>query len=210
MIKSILCAAAFSALAFGASAATITNGDFETGDLSGWTVGTTSNGETGVSGVSIFDTGGFGASDAASFRVGQIDFDRRVNEGITLSQTISILSEGVYSFAAEVAALGGSSRNSSGGVFELLVDDTLLDIFDTESLLAGDVERDTLVGEIFLGTGPVDLTIRITRPFLQTANTPTQYVDNVTVSNLSTVPLPAGLPLLAIGLGSLVWIRRKS
>lgn len=207
MIRTFLCAVAFSAAALSASAATITNGDFETGDLSGWSVGSTANGETAYSGVDAFDTGGNGASDAASFRIGQIDFDPGVNEGITLSQTISIMSAGTYSFAAEVAVFGGRFTNLSGGIFELIVGGNVLDVFDAARVNSRSTERDLLEGEVALAVGDVDLTIRIMRPFIQTSDTPLQYVDNVTIS---PVPLPAGLPLLAFGLGSLALVRRKS
>lgn len=209
MFKTFLCAAAFSALTFSASAATVTNGDFETGDFTGWVVGATGNGETAFSEVGPFDASGDGISDAATFRVGQVDFDAGVFEGITLTQTLSILTAGTYSFAADVAAMGGSTFNQSGGLFELFIGGTLIDSFDVGRISLRSVVRETLEGELFLDTGDTDLAIRIARPFLQAESTPTQFVDNVTAERLTPVPLPAGLPLLVIAFGSLVVIRRN-
>src|SRR5437588_11523833 len=57
-----------------ASAAIVTNGDFETGNLTGWTTFTTAGGTANAGSaptVSSFDTTGSGASNAAQFNVGQ-------------------------------------------------------------------------------------------------------------------------------------------
>ena len=117
------------------------------------------------------------------------------------------MSAGTYSFAAEVAVFGGRFTNLSGGIFELIVGGNVLDVFDAARVNSRSTERDLLEGEVALAVGDVDLTIRIMRPFIQTSDTPLQYVDNVTIS---PVPLPAGLPLLAFGLGSLALVRRNS
>jgi hypothetical protein len=75
----------------------ITNGDFQTGTLAGWTVFTTSNGSdgAGLPNVVSFNTTGGGASDAAQFNVGEINFDR-TPQGGGLSQTIIAPVSGSY------------------------------------------------------------------------------------------------------------------
>ena len=71
--KSVFLAACVAALAVTlvASAAPVPNGDFETGDLTGWTTFTTTNGTIGTPAVVPFDTTGSGASNAAEFNVGR-------------------------------------------------------------------------------------------------------------------------------------------
>jgi hypothetical protein len=71
--RTVFLAACVAALAVTlvASAAPVVNGDFETGDLTGWTTFTTANGTIGTPAVVSFDTTGTGASNAAKFNVGR-------------------------------------------------------------------------------------------------------------------------------------------
>src|SRR5271154_4151690 len=60
-----------------ALADTITKGNFDTGNLEGWTTFTTANGSVGAGlpNVTPFNTTGSGISDAAHFNVGEVNFD---------------------------------------------------------------------------------------------------------------------------------------
>src|SRR5215469_11867190 len=67
----------------------ISNGNFATGDLTGWTPFVTANGTNG-SGLPVvvsFDTTGTGASNSAQFNVGEADFPVGVQQGGGISQT---------------------------------------------------------------------------------------------------------------------------
>lgn len=76
------------------SQTSLVNGDFETGDLSGWTVFTTGNGTVGGPAypkVVPFDTDNDGtASNSAQFLVGQVIFDPDEPEGGGIYQVVSL------------------------------------------------------------------------------------------------------------------------
>jgi hypothetical protein len=171
----------------GASLNSVRNGDFQTGSLAPWVPFTTSsNGTNGTAlpDVQSFDTTGFGASLAAHFNVGEVNFTG-VNEGGGISQ--SFAGRGSYRFSADVAVLPPVS-NQSCGVFELQVDGGQVDYWDSGSsntggCAGGVVYRHTLQGSVsFLTGGYHTVSIEIWRPFIsQIGSTPDQYVDNISV-----------------------------
>ena len=67
----------------------LTNGDFKSGTLSGWTTFVTGNGTIGTPAVVSFDTTGSGASNAAQFDVGQVTHNFPVYEGGGIYQSVS-------------------------------------------------------------------------------------------------------------------------
>lgn len=210
MIKSFGKPLAFAALvlslALPASAATLNNGDFDSGTLDGWTVGSV-NGGSEFSVVSGFDTTGAGASDAAHFNVGRSGSG---SGGIALSQSVTISTAGTHTVSVDVAALGGSQYNNlSGGIFRLIVGGTLVDSIDFGFITANDVERATLGGEVDLAVGLADFTIEVLRPYIFSENTPNQYVDNAMITGPAPVPLPASMPLLLAAIGGIAVMRRK-
>src|ERR1051325_10193649 len=81
----------------------VTNGNFSTGDLSGWNIFTTSNGtaNAGVSpDIQSFDVTGSGVSLAARFNVGQVQ--PGINyEGGGIYQDIIFGSTGLASFSVD-------------------------------------------------------------------------------------------------------------
>src|SRR5579872_1663773 len=88
----------------------IYNGDFETGDLSGWTTFSTPNGSLGPSGlpaVTQFDVPGMGTlSDAAQFQVGEVAYNQATGhtaQGGGIYQTFNV-SAGQYIISADFAA----------------------------------------------------------------------------------------------------------
>ena len=166
----------------------LTNGDFETGDLSGWTAYTTSNGSLGppgYPGVVVFDTDDDGtATYSAQFQVGQVSYDSNVPAGGGIYQTLS-LEAGEYTISVEAMASswgGPGIRNDSAGIFELMVDGAVVARHDFGSINADSTEYGTLSANVsFASSGSHEVRIEITRVYIQTGDTPLQYVDNVTV-----------------------------
>lgn len=182
-----------------AHASLLTNGDFSSG-LTGWTPYTTSNGTIGSPAVINFDVTGLGSNPAAQLEVGEVDFTN-VQSGGGLSQ-IFTGPAGDYSLSFDFASENQFllSGNASGGLFSLILDDTILNSFDTDFISAGATERGSLSGFLAgVAAGTHEIKIQATRPFI-TGDTPFQYFDNVVVSASNTsAPVPGPLPLLGVG-----------
>ena len=176
----------------------LVNGDFETGDLSGWTVFSTANGTVGWAGFPVvldFDMNGDGAtSKSVGFKVGQ-----QVFKGIDASPegggiyTMLTVEPGRLTVTAEIAASYASQRhrrNLSAGIFELMLDDAVLDSHDFGPISAGTTERATLSGSKAIAGGAHALRLRIRRPAITTMHSPApfQFVDNI---KLTFTPLPS-------------------
>jgi hypothetical protein len=204
------------ALAAGvASAAAIVNGNFETGDLTGWTVFTTANGTngSGLPSVTSFDTTGSGASNAASFQVGQLTFPGGL-EGGGIFQNVA-LNAGSVSIHVDFAAFHPSagSSNMEAGQFELLLNGIVV----ASSQLGSIGELATLRGSFdAVGTataGSNEIRIQVTRPFTNSTGTPLQYLDNISVDQAADpaeAPEPATWAVSVCGLIALVAGRRRT
>jgi hypothetical protein len=193
-------AAAFTASA--ALAAGVSNGDFATGDLTGWTTFTTANGAlgNGLPVVAPFDTTGAGASNAAEFNVGQAVFAGSGNtdpQGGGIYQAVTTAS-GLFTISADTAAVNRNAvlPNSSCGLFELMLDGNVVASHDYGICGPGATLRFTLTATgLSLTAGAHEIRVRITRPFISFAGTavsvgsPLEYVDNVTLSPLSISPV---------------------
>jgi len=197
--------AALVCLAVTAQADVITNGDFETGDLSGWTVRPTANGQSPTQDVIMYDIDGpgpLGDSLAARFRVGEIQHIPQW-EGIELVQDVSLAGGTPYAFDADVSAWNNQSGgNFDGGRFELILDGGVLDMWNAGFINPG--ER--LYGHVSAtytpgASGTYEIGLRITRPW-----TPPSGIYQL-VDNFTGIPEPATLTLLA--LGGLAALRRR-
>jgi len=143
------------------------NGDFETGDLTGWTLFTTFNGTIGSDSlphVVSFDTNNDGlATESARFRVGKVVSGVGDGEGGGLFQQVE-LSSGDLTIEADIASFNISGANGSGGYFELLLDGVVVDVHDF-----GFIERDTTEYSMLsslsaITAGTHEIRIRMTRP----------------------------------------------
>jgi hypothetical protein len=187
----------------------VMNGDFETGSLSGWTVFTTANGSNGPGRPSVdtFDTG-LGPSFSVHFNVGQVVFTPGDAEGGGLTQTVSVVTSGMYTVGGTFGELVNVGGNSDAGVFSILIDSTVVATHTFGNINAGDTLIGSLNGSISLTTGPHTFELLITRTHVGgTNNTPEEFVDNLSL--VQATPEPSTVLLVAAGLGGLALVRRK-
>jgi hypothetical protein len=211
-MKVIILSVVLAVSSFGGSI--VTNGNFETGSLDGWTVFATPNGLTGPPGgglpdVVLFDTTGSGVSDSAQFDVGQVTGIPGDQEGGGLRQNVSLLA-GSYMFFADVAAQDSpSGPNAELGVFSVLLDGVVEGATDLGTSPGAD---DTVLGALSASfnvptSGSYQLEILITRPYAGgLAYTPDQYLADVAISSANS-PEPSTLLLLSAGLAALLFAR---
>lgn len=202
------CAAGLAvALAGPAQAANLlTNGNFSAG-LTGWTSFNTANGLSNPSATN-FDVTGSGAQSAARFNVGQVSLTPGEPAGGGLSQTVNF-GGGSYIFSADWAALGGPiNPNLAGGLFSLLVNNSIVASFDAGGINPNSVIRGSLSFAGALPAGPHVFAVQVTRPFL--VGPPTQYFSNVNLDGArSVIPEPATWAMMVMGFGMVGFAVRK-
>jgi hypothetical protein len=198
--------AASCGLSFGQS---FVNGDFELGNLSGWTVTPTTNGTTTIQDVIDYDIDGpgpKGVTKAGRFAVGQVTFQSGVQEGINLTQNLNLTAGVNYVIGFDWSAYRdqGTGNNAEGGVFSVVINGAL---FGTQA--AGQTGPTTpkygsiLVNFTPSASGVYSVGARITRPF----TVPTGLYQ--VVDNFSIVPEPGTMLALGAGLAALAARRRK-
>ena len=208
---------AMMALAPTVAPAAIINGDFSTGDLTGWTPfddpNGTANGEPtsgGLPVVTVFDVTGNGDSSAVQLRVGRTG-GPAIDQGGGIFQSIQTAA-GVLTLTVDFA-VEATGNNAQGGLLELSVNGLVVDSEDILSVSVGEVIRDQLTASLAVGAGSQEIRLSARRLFgAGSANTPAQYFDNVVASGSAVaVPEPAStvsLLLAGLSLGA-CRIRRK-
>ncbi len=176
------------------------NGDFETGDFTGWNVVLTENGATNTQDVVPFDIDGEGTlpeSFAPKFEVGLANYQPNAQEGIMLFQSVQVTAGTAYILDLDWA-ITSTGGNADLGHFEIFIND--------EDLISDGVGFSWGGGSFYghLSTawaandsGSVDIGVRITRGYTISDSLDIyQYVDNFSIT---AVPTPGGLALLGFG-----------
>jgi hypothetical protein len=199
------------ALVAGQASATnlLTNGSFQSGDFSGWTLGTTSNGTFG-SGYPIVTGWPLGGLNAAKMEVGEVNFTG-VYEGGYLQQNFTTTG-GSATLSFDWAAQGGTSQNASGGLFELILDGSVLATYNVGTINTTDLFSGTISQTLNLSAGQHTFEIDVLRPYRYAAGTPYQYITSADVEAAGGggVPEPGTLMMLGSGvIGLAGTLRRK-
>ena len=190
------------------NAAVITNGDFETADLSCWSSFVTANGVASPR-VSPFSVNGQATTYAAQFQVGENVYTG-LQEGGGISQMFSV-SQGVFNISAGIASQSSGFANVEAGIFSLILDGVVVNSFDLGEVDVNEITRGTLTYSGMLTEGVHELAILATRSFRGSSITPFQYIDDIQVQAAAeAIPEPATVGLFAIGLFGLVSFKRRS
>lgn len=184
----------------------LNNGSFQTGDFSSWSLDTTANGTAGA-GFPIVTTWPLGGSNAAQYKVGQVNFVLGDFEGAILLQGFAA-SAGTLDLAFNWAAMGdGIHNNSDAGLFQLVLDGAVLNSFDVGHIGANDLLHGTLTGTALVTAGVHFFEIDILRPFQSgQGTTPYQFVTGASVSEVCE---PSGLLLLGSGIVGVAGVLRR-
>jgi hypothetical protein len=185
----------------------LVNGSFQSGDFSGWTLGTTTNGTAGDGFPIVTQWPLNNAINAWKGEVGEVNFDGTF-QGATLSQ-IFTSGAGAATLSFDWAAQGdGIHTNADGGLFELLLDGTVLAQYDVGSIGPNDLFNGTLTANANLSAGSHTFEIDVLRPYVSIpGNTPYQFVTNADVEG--TVPEPGSFILLGSGVLGLAGVLRR-
>ena len=168
----------------------IVNGSFQSGDFTGWTLGTTSNGTAGA-GFPVVTAWPLGGANAWEGEVGEVSFDG-TQQGATLTQ--SFIGTGAATISMDWAASAPFAGNADGGEFTMILNGVQIAQYDTNSINQGDPSNGVLTANANLNNGTNTLEIDITRRYISVSDlTPLQYVTGIDVEG---TPEPGSLILM--------------
>ncbi len=184
----------------------IVNGSFQSGDFSGWTLGTTSNGTAG-DGFPVAAAWPLGGGlNAWEGEVGEVSFDG-TQQGATLMQSFNSAG-GAASLSLDWAVSAPFSGNADGGEFTMILNGVQVAQYDTNNVNQDDLLNGVLTANANLNAGNNTLEIDITRRYISVSDlTPLQYVTGVDVDG--TVPEPGSLILMGSGVLGLAGVLRR-
>ncbi len=179
----------------------LVNGDFQTGDWSGWSVKPTTNGQTGIQTVQLYDIDGagpLGESLAGRLSVGKVTYSGPT-AGMYMTQSLNLTAGVQYKIDADISSFFDTTNppyysNADGGQFSLVAGSSVLASWQAGEILAGEKMYFHLTGNYTpASSGPYDVGLLIVRDYVPSAYL-SQFVDNVVC-----VPEPATL-VLVLGL----------
>lgn len=166
-----------------AATSPLANGDFETGDFSGFTSYETSAGDMASAVINIDANNNGSLSRVGQFVVG-VDGSANVgnSNGGGVYQNV-VLQDGDLNVTMDVTSTS-SGNNGDGGIAEVLFDGVVMDSHDFGGLTAGVKEYETLSFNVpNVSAGVHEIRIQFTRKYLK--GTVSQLLDNIVLTGAS-------------------------
>jgi hypothetical protein len=185
----------------------LVNGNFATGDFTGWALFNTPNGTNSLAQVTQFDITGTGVPvNCAEFEVGNITGSSDAGAGIY--QDV-ILGAGRVNISLDIAAATPvPAGNYDAGTFELLLNGNVVASDSLGSIAASQTIRSSLNYEGSISAGTDQIEIEMLRPYVSVDSyTPLQYLSDIQLS-VTPAPEPSSVIICGAALLTLFWLRR--